>query len=466
MRGRAEVWRAPATAGPGGLEDPDRSGPHIHTSTRPHIHTSVQPLIPLEALNPARAGKPPPGPRVFDRVYEHAPPRLPHAYRPGLAAEPIRLMELDLYVTMRCNIRCGFCNVRAGEYDHHDLPLERILSLLDEARALGLEEVHFLGGEPTLRGDLERMLAHAAGLGLHTRIITNGMMLERRRLEALIAAGLREIMISVDGLEETHNRLRKSGPDGWQTTMQCAREAIDLGLRTRISTVAYRDNYDEILDLMHLVARMGAQIFSVFLGSPLGRGHTLVDRVVDPYAWRRLQDAVTRAAAPLSPDLEVVMEQGFAWKDGPAVDRSQLKGRGTGCNTLLEDYDYLIVRSDGNLYQCVFFMTEGKPIGNVWEQPLEPVLQLARELATYRDFTHANDRCVTCFHQEECGTGCRGYAYLLAGDWLKTDPRCSKTDPRQEEAPPYFPVCPIMKLNVRTGRLGGSTEQALTPRGS
>ena len=54
----------------------------------------------------------------------------------------------------------------------------------------------------------------------------------------------------------------------------------------------------------------------------------------------------------------------------------------------------------------------------------------------YRDFTVANDRCTTCFHQAECGTGCRGYAYLVKGDWLKTDPRCSKTDPASEEEPP------------------------------
>jgi radical SAM protein with 4Fe4S-binding SPASM domain len=397
---------------------------------------------------------------VFPKVYEHKAPPLPKDYR-GDPKVDIKLHELDLYVTMRCNIRCQFCNVRAGEYDHRSLSFERIVSLLDEAVALGLEEVHFLGGEPTLRGDLERMIAYAHGLGLHTRIISNGMSLSRKRLEGFIAKGLNEIMISVDGLEETHNRLRVAGPDGWQRTMECARNAIDMGLRTRISSVAYIDNYSEIVPLMEMVEQMGADIFSVFLGSPLGRGHTLLDRVVDPYAWRKLQDKVTARAESMRDDFAVVMEQGFAWKDGPAVDRSQLKGRGTGCNTLLEDYDYLIVRSDGNLYQCVFFMTEGKPIGNVTKQPLEQTLRYAREVASYRDFTVANDRCTGCFHQEECGTGCRGYAYLYKGDWLKTDPRCSKTDPASEEEPPYYPICPIMKLNVRSGRLGGSTEQAL-----
>jgi radical SAM protein with 4Fe4S-binding SPASM domain len=269
-------------------------------------------------------------------------------------------------------------------------------------------------------------------------------------------------MISVDGLEGTHNRLRQAGPNGWRTTLACVQNAIDLGLRTRVSMVAYRDNENEILPLMHLTEEMGAHIFSVFLGSPLGRGQEhMLGQIIDPYRWRSLQDQVAGACRRLRDDFLVVMEAGFAWKDHPAIDRTVLKGRGTGCNTLLEDFDYLIVRSDGNLYQCVFFMTEGKPIGNIREQPLRETLQYAREQAVYQPFTVANDRCVNCYHQEACGTGCRGYAYLYKQDWLKTDPRCAKSAPDDTEEPPYYPLCPILKTNVRTGRYGGSTEQAL-----
>lgn len=405
-------------------------------------------LVPVERLT--RAG-----------LYEHRPPALPEGWSPPAAARPIRLHELDLYVTMNCNIRCDFCNVRAGEYSHADLPLERIVSLLGEARALGLEEVHFLGGEPALRKDLEEMVGKAAALGLHTRIITNGMLLSRRRLTALISAGLGEIMLSVDGLEETHNRMRGCAPDGWRKTLDCVAAAVELGLRTRISAVAYEDNYDEIVPLLRLADRMGVQIFSVFLGSPLGRGRDNPARVIGPHRWRALQETILGEAAFLRSDFEVVMEQGFAWTDQPPLDRSAIKGRGTGCNTLLEDFDYLIVRSDGNLYQCVFFMTEGRPIGNILRQPLEATLQYALEVAAYRPFTLPQDRCSSCLHQQDCGTGCRGYAYLLSGDWLRTDPRCAKRDPLDPTAPAWYPVCPILKWNVRSGRLGGSTEQAL-----
>ena len=187
----------------------------------------------------------------------------------------------------------------------------------------------------------------------------------------------------------------------------------------------------------------------------------MIDDVISPYRWRALQEAVRDEIPNLRSDLQIVMEQGFQWADGPVVDRSALKGRGTGCNTLLDDYDYLIVRSDGNLYQCVFFMTEGKPIGTIVDQPLAPTLQYALERADYRRFTEANDKCCDCSHAGACGTGCRGYAYLYEQDWLKTDPRFSKQQPRAEEAPPYFPLCPILKHNVRSGSFGGSSEQAL-----
>ncbi len=401
------------------------------------------------------------GSGVFPAVYQYPAAPLPEGYRPPHGQRAIRLQELDLYVTMSCNLHCRFCSVRAGEFDHLDLSFQRICTLLDEARALGLEEVHFLGGEPAIRKDLEEMVAYASGLGLHTRIITDGMLLKKARLEQLFEAGLKEIMISVDGLEDTHNELRQSGTDGWRRTMECARNSVAIGLRTRISAVAYRSNRGEMVDLMQLSSDMGAQIFSVFLGSPLGRGHTLMDQVIDAYTWRELQEDIKKRADSVRPDMQIVMEQGFVWEGGPGVDRAQLKGRGTGCNTLLEDYDYLIVRSDGDLYQCVFFMTEGKPIGNIRSQRLEPTLQYALDQAVYRRFTVANDRCTSCFHQEDCGTGCRGYAYLMTGDWLKTDPRCSKQEPGSSVAPPYYPVCPIMKLNVRSGAHGGSTEQAL-----
>jgi radical SAM protein with 4Fe4S-binding SPASM domain len=397
---------------------------------------------------------------VYLKVDEHQARSLPADYV-GHHVRPIRLHEIDFYITMRCNLPCRFCSVRAGEYDHPDLPLDRCLQIIEEASALGLQEMHFLGGEPTLRTDLEEMVEYASQRNIETRIITNGLTLRRDRIRRLQSCGLAEVMISIDGLRDAHTFLRGCGSKGWEASWQCVDNAVAAGMRVRVAATAYRENYDDMLPLMELAAARGADRFSIFLGSPLGRGHGMMGSVLDPHAWRHLQESIAGTAAGLRSTFSVIMEQGFAWQDGPAVDRSQLKGRGTGCNTLLEDFDYLIVRSDGNLYQCVFFMTEGKPIGNVWSAPLERTLQYALDCADYREFTEPHDRCTSCHHSAECGTGCRGYAYLYTNDWLKTDPRCNKTDPLETTAPEYFPLCPILKWNARSGKFGGSSDQAL-----
>jgi pyrroloquinoline quinone biosynthesis protein E len=397
---------------------------------------------------------------VYQPAYR-SPAPLPRGYRAPLGQRPIKLQEIDLYVTMDCNLTCEFCSVRAGEYEHQDLPLERCLKLIDEASQLGLEELHFLGGEPTMRSDLEEMIVAATERGVETRVITNGLALSRERIRDFIKCGLKELMFSVDGMAQNHNRLRCAGGKGWDQTIAAVERAVSEGIRVRVAMTAYQSNYSDVVPLLETVDRLGVQRFSVFLGSPLGRGTRMKSDVIDPHAWRSLQQRVEARAATLRSDLSIVMEQGFSWHDEPPIDRAPLKGRGTGCNTLLDDYDYLIVRSDGNLYQCVFFMTDGAPIGNVREAPLKESLQFALEREEYRSFTEANDKCASCFHATECGTGCRGYAYLLKGDWLRTDPRCSKSEPTSTEMPEYFPVCPILKKNVRSGAYGGSSEQAM-----
>ncbi len=397
---------------------------------------------------------------IYGPAYTTAAP-LPNGYRAPQGQRKIRLHEIDFYVTMKCNLICEFCSVRAGEYDHEELSLERSIQLIDEASKLGLQELHFLGGEPTLREDLESMILAATERKIETRVITNGLVLSRERINDFIDCGLQELMFSVDGMPRAHNSLRCAGSKGWDQTMASVERALSTGIRVRVAMTAYRSNYDDVIPLLEKVNAVGAQRFSVFLGSPLGRGTAMKADVIDPWEWRRLQDRVESRATSLRPDLDIVMEQGFAWPDQPPIERSALKGRGTGCNTLLDDYDYLIVRSDGNLYQCVFFMTDGAPIGNVAGAPLKESLQYALDRAEYRPFTQANDKCSSCAHSVECGTGCRGYAYLLKGDWLKTDARCSKTEPTDTKAPPFFPLCPILKKNVRTGAYGGSSEQAM-----
>jgi len=73
--------------------------------------------------------------------------------------------------------------------------------IVDELAALGPSELRlFHYGEPMLHPDLPDMLHYAHAQGLVARFQTNGLALTRERIQALLAAGMNYIGVSVNGL--------------------------------------------------------------------------------------------------------------------------------------------------------------------------------------------------------------------------------------------------------------------------
>src|SRR5690606_25702668 len=105
-------------------------------------------------------------------------------------------------LTHRCPLQCPYCS-NPLELDRANVELDTATwqRVLDEAFDLGVLQVSFSGGEPTLRRDLEALIAHAAGLGLYTNLITAGVLLDEARLEALLDAGLDHLQLSVQDAE-------------------------------------------------------------------------------------------------------------------------------------------------------------------------------------------------------------------------------------------------------------------------
>lgn len=67
-----------------------------------------------------------------------------------------RLMQVFLYVTDECNIRCTQCYYKPSLKKYHaEMPTNVLLSLLRKFRELGAIKVSFLGGEPTLYGQAD-----------------------------------------------------------------------------------------------------------------------------------------------------------------------------------------------------------------------------------------------------------------------------------------------------------------------
>jgi GTP 3',8-cyclase len=119
------------------------------------------------------------------------------------------LHDLRISVTDRCNFRCVYCMPKEvfGK-DYQFLPRAEILTFEEIERlvrifvSLGVRKIRLTGGEPLVRRDLERLVEKLARLGdLDLTLTTNGSLLAQKA-QALAAAGLKRVTVSLDSLDD------------------------------------------------------------------------------------------------------------------------------------------------------------------------------------------------------------------------------------------------------------------------
>jgi cyclic pyranopterin phosphate synthase len=205
------------------------------------------------------------------------------------------LRNLRLSVTDRCNLRCEYC---MPEDDYVWLPREDVLqfeeisALVDVFVALGVDKVRLTGGEPLVRRDLPAlvgMLAAKPGL-TDLAITTNGVLLASH-VDALEAAGLRRVTVSLDTLRRDRfvRLARFDELDAVRAGIAAAQRVFG---KSKIDTVVIKDvNDDELVDLIEYGKSVDAEVRFIEYMDVGGATRWSPDRVV---SRRQMLDMLTR----------------------------------------------------------------------------------------------------------------------------------------------------------------------------
>src|SRR5215210_1006931 len=120
------------------------------------------------------------------------------------------LRDLRISVTDRCNFRCTYCmpkEIFGPSFKF--LPSGMLLSFEEITRLArlfvqcGVEKIRLTGGEPLVRRDVETLVGMLAQLdGLRDIALTTNGSLLARKAEALAAAGLKRVTVSLDALDD------------------------------------------------------------------------------------------------------------------------------------------------------------------------------------------------------------------------------------------------------------------------
>ncbi len=151
------------------------------------------------------------------------------------------LERVHVEVTSHCNFACEFCPnpglLRPGGM--MDFPL--LHAVLDEIAATGVtrQVVFHQQGEPLLYPRLAEAVARASALGLESCVTTNGALLDARRVDDLLEAGLSHLVVSLQTPDEASFALRGarhlSYPEFEARIVAAVRRLLTAPAATRVS---------------------------------------------------------------------------------------------------------------------------------------------------------------------------------------------------------------------------------------
>jgi radical SAM protein with 4Fe4S-binding SPASM domain len=299
--------------------------------------------------------------------------------------QPYRLLDLKLYLTRRCNLRCLMCNAWAQDSDGRDeLSTGEIFRCIDEAAALGLANLKLFGGEPLMRRDLESIVTHAAGLGIRCTLISNGTLLNRQRAQALVTAGLAQLDLSLDaGDPALHDQIR-GVPGTWQRAvqgLQAVQEAasrLDRRVVLRVNTVVMRHNCHDLPHLARTLAELGVDEFVLNPAVPQAANSraTAADYVLSPLDVARYNAEIAPQLAAAADGHRLAANHELLYLYGTSEQHVEDATLGQYANRVrvgccFKPWYYAVIRENGDMVGCNTVKHPLARIGNVREPPLD-----------------------------------------------------------------------------------------------
>jgi len=337
--------------------------------------------------------------------------------RPSTAAEYGIPLAVLLELTHRCPLQCPYCsNPVEMERAGNELTTEEWKRVLDELAEIGVLQVHFSGGEPTVRKDLVELVQHATNLDLYTNLITSAVLLTREKLEALADAGLSHIQISFQASEAGLADRIGGYRNGHSRKHEAARWARDLDLPLTVNAVLHRQNLEQLPQIIDMAVELDADRIEV--ANVQYYGWALKNRAALMPTIEQI-DECTRVVEEARERLKGILEIDFVVPDYYAVRPKKCMG-GWGrqffnitpsgkvlpCHAAesITGLDFLSVRSNHS-------------IAWIWHN--------SEAFNRYRGTGWMPEPCKSCAFKEVDYGGCRCQAFALAGDAGAADPACS-----------------------------------------
>ena len=279
------------------------------------------------------------------------------------------LRKVYVEPTNACNLDCRTC-VRHSwdepegfmEWDGYEAVVDGLVETGHDETGPGAGIVAFMGlGEPLLHPRFLDMVRLAKKRGLRAEVTTNALLLDQELAEGLLAAGLDQLVVSIDGASaEAFGRVRSGA--SLESVVENVRFLHDHrgpsygpGTRIGIEFVAMRSNVGELSGLPRLAARMGASFVIVSNVLAYTRDlldETLYDQTVTSLHGRESSAAPAWRLPNFDWDERVGASVGQALADASQIDFAGQQTRDSASHCPFVEADACAVAWHGGVSPC------------------------------------------------------------------------------------------------------------------
>jgi pyrroloquinoline quinone biosynthesis protein E len=317
-------------------------------------------------------------------------------------------------LTYRCPLKCPYCSNPTNLKDHDgELTTEEWTRVLGEAEALGVVQVHFTGGEPCSRKDLEALVARARELELYSNLVTSGVPLSKERLAGLVERGLDHVQVSIQSARQARSDTI-AGHAAYPQKLEVMKWVKELGLPLTMNVVLHRENLDEIDELVAMAESVGASRLE--LANTQYVSWALLNRDQLMPTRSQLEEAA-EIAARHKKRLEGKIDVLFVKPDYfGTTPKACMDGWARRFIHMVPDGRVLPCHAATSITTLSFDNVKDKSLGEIWES--------SDALNAYRGDAWMKEPCRSCDRRTTDFGGCRCQAFALTGDAANTDPAC------------------------------------------
>lgn len=319
-------------------------------------------------------------------------------------------------ITLRCDLACRHCGSRAGHARSDELSTAECLDLVEQMASLGVLEVTLIGGEAYLRDDFAEIVRALARHRITVSMTSGGRGITPELARSCKEAGMDSVSISLDGLRETHDRLR--GVKGsFDSALEAMRNLRAAGVPVSCNSQINRLSLPDLPGVLELIAEHGGHGWQLAMTVPMGRAVDEPEVLFQPYELLEVFP-VLGALAERSKELGVRLWPGnnvgyFGPYEG--LLRGALpRGHGTGCGA---GRVVLGIEADGAIKGCPSLPTEAWTGGNIRDNRLQDIWERSAPLRYTRDRTVDDlwGYCRSCYYADECRAGCTWTSFVFFG---------------------------------------------------